>query len=347
MSRIMILGAGASRACPNTRPDLRMPLLFDLPEIFNAERLAPEAEFLRSFGVHLRGLLDLSGRDIEALFTTMFQLDERFFSSSGTHILEPEFIDRLRTCGALDELFSSPEELGRAQRIVERLRAFSEDDSLKAVFGPGNFLHHFRFAMVQYFDASIQRHPCPFHQRLFERLEMRDAVASFNYDDIADYALHGLGKLTAMSFEHLGFSSVTLPENTPAFGPFVNFLKVHGSVNWFNHYVGDSLIEPRTHRGLRPSIYGGPEVYYRHGRPASPADSGNTYESFLLPLHCKDLVYRSVPIFTPLCDVGGVCECRSRERDQSMSKSRAPRAGDGGESPHTRRSVQPKLIPPP
>src|SRR5580658_1754113 len=47
----------------------------------------------------------------------------------GTHILEPEFIDRLRTCGALDELFSSPEERGRAQRIVERLRAFSEDDS--------------------------------------------------------------------------------------------------------------------------------------------------------------------------------------------------------------------------
>jgi len=298
MPRIMILGAGASRACPNTRPDLRMPLLFDIPEIFNAERLAPEAEFLRAFGIHLRGLLDLSGGDIEALFTTMFQLDERFFSSSGTHILEPEFIDRLRTCGALDELFSSPEERGRAQRIVERLRAFSEDDSLKAVFGPGNFLHHFRFAMVQYFDASIQRHPCPFHQRLFERLEMRDVVASFNYDDIADYALHGLGKLTAMSFEHLGFSSVTLPENTPAFGPFVNFLKVHGSVNWFNHYVGDSRIEPRTPRGLRPSIYGGPEVHYRHGRPALPADSGNTYEAFLLPLHCKDLVYRSVPIFT-------------------------------------------------
>jgi hypothetical protein len=44
MSRIMILGAGASRACPNTRPDLRMPLPFDLPEIFNAERLPPEAE---------------------------------------------------------------------------------------------------------------------------------------------------------------------------------------------------------------------------------------------------------------------------------------------------------------
>ena len=127
---------------------------------------------------------------------------------------------------------------------------------------------------------------------------MRDVVASFNYDDIADYALHGLGKLTAMSFEHLGFSSVTLPENTPAFGPFVNFLKVHGSVNWFNHYVGDSRIEPRTPRGLRPSIYGGPEVHYRHGRPALPADSGNTYEAFLLPLHCKDLVYRSVPIFT-------------------------------------------------
>jgi hypothetical protein len=44
MSRIMILGAGASRAYPNTRLDLRMHLLSDLPEIFNAERLAPEAE---------------------------------------------------------------------------------------------------------------------------------------------------------------------------------------------------------------------------------------------------------------------------------------------------------------
>ena len=151
---------------------------------------------------------------------------------------------------------------------------------------------------------------------------MRDAVASFNYDDIADYALHGLGKLTAMSFEHLGFSSVTLPENTPAaFGPFVNFLKVNGSVNWFNHYVGDSLIEPRTRieDSDRRSIWrtGGPLP----ALPAGPTDSGNTYESFLLPLHCKDLVYRSVPIFTRHMDAFRRALSIARARSGSVGKN--------------------------
>ena len=102
MSRIMILGAGASRACPNTaaRSSDAAPVR-PSGDIQRGAVSAPEAEFLRSFGFHVRGLLDLSGGDIEALFTTMFQLDERFFSSSGTHILEPEFIDRLRSAARL------------------------------------------------------------------------------------------------------------------------------------------------------------------------------------------------------------------------------------------------------
>jgi len=293
MSRIIILGAGASRACPNVRPDLPLPLLADLPDILRADLLNPNSDWPR-FGEHFRTLLRSSKNDVEALFTMLFQLEEYFFKPERCAILEREFIDRIFTSGALPEFFPNTDDRELALQVLETLRAFPEEGDHLA---PRNFFTLFRGSLREYLQVSIERHPCPLHLKLFEILSPHDCVVSFNYDEIADYALHSLGKLGKQSFQGLGFTSINLPDETPPFGPFVRFLKVHGSINWFNHYTHEMPDPAYRREGLRPCILGGPEIHYYLGRKLLP-DTGNTPDAFLLPFHCKEIIYRSVPMFT-------------------------------------------------
>jgi hypothetical protein len=297
MSRMIILGAGASRACPNTRRDMPLPLLADLPQILSPDRLNPKGDW-PSFGKHFHVLLRSSKNDVEALLTMLYELDEYFFKPARHAILERGVIDRILASGALPEFFPNLDDCGPATQILEALRAFSQEtDPIRIAFGPRNFLTVFRGVLRAYVQESVQSHPCPLHLKLFEMLNPHDCVVSFNYDEIADYALHCAGKLREQSFEGLGFTTINLPGDTTHLGVSVRFLKVHGSINWYNHYTSDMPNPAYEREGLRPCIQGGPEIHYYLDRQLLP-DAGNTPDAFLSPFHCKDVICRSVPMFT-------------------------------------------------
>lgn len=305
MKKIIILGAGASKACPYTHDHLPLPLLRELPEIFSVSRINPEAAGHRSFGEHLFRLLEATNGDIEELLTTMFRLDECFFRPERTAGLDSHVIERILSSNTLSAFFDNEADLRSATRVVEMLQTFSgEGDPTRISFGPRNFLTLFRGTLREYFHASIYRQPCPLHMRLFEILDHFDCLVSFNYDDIADYALFASGKLTPQSFRGLGFKTIDLPNATPTYVPFslpfpnIQYLKLHGSLNWYNHYANDMPNPWFQREGLRPCIEGGPEIHYSlgHEKPLSD-DSGNTPDEFLLPFHCKDVIYKSVPMF--------------------------------------------------
>src|ERR1035438_5471711 len=92
MSKMVILGAGASRACPNTDPSLPMPLLRDLPDVLT--RANPQSDWHR-IGESLNRLLELTDGDIEVLLTFLYRLNESFFAPRRQHLLDVEFLDQI------------------------------------------------------------------------------------------------------------------------------------------------------------------------------------------------------------------------------------------------------------
>jgi hypothetical protein len=194
-------------------------------------------------------------------------------------------VERILASGTIPEFFDNALDLDCATNLLEGLRSIERDGTV------------FRMSLRDYVQASIFRQPCPMHLRLFEQLQHWDCVTTFNYDEIADYALFASGKLTAQSFEGLEFSSVHFPVETPPTVPFVHFLKVHGSLNWMNHYTSDLPTSVHRRQGLRHCAAGGPEVHYYLGHRTPAPDMGNTQDEFILPFQCKDILYRSVPMF--------------------------------------------------
>jgi len=249
---MVILGAGASRACPNTDPDLPMPLLRDLPKVLT--RFSPQSGY-RLLAHYLDRLLAVTDGDIEVLLTFLYRLNESFFVPRGQYLLEAEFISQILASSALPEVFTDRRDAELAVAILEILRKLAADNPGAAVttFSPANFFTMFQNALREYFHASFRRYPCPLHLRLFQELDRLDCVVSFNYDEIADYSLYSAGKLTRLSFQGLGFEEIVLPPRraeNPAMPTLVGqelreliedrtncvkFLKVHGSFNWYCH----------------------------------------------------------------------------------------------------------------
>jgi len=316
MPKMVILGAGASKACKTNRPDLPMPLLRDLPSVF--ERFDPKTG-QRDFGQKLRELLEITRGDIEVLLTFFYRLNDYFFAHSPVGVLERPFIERIRASGALPYYFPSADECQQADNILERLYSLADpSNALSTSFAPGNFFTLFQGSLHQYCQASFQSYPCPLHKVLFSHLHRFDTVVSFNYDQIADYTLRWLGKLTPYSFQGLGFSAVILPEwgalntipvpDNPHIPRDINdrvnavtFLKVHGSFNWW------SMIDEQWPRGddwthrtgghirYRQSTKGGPEVIYSLDQPPNVPNA--TLAPVIFPFLAKELVYRSNPMF--------------------------------------------------
>ncbi len=90
-------------------------------------------------------------------------------------------------------------------------------------------------------ESLARRHPCSYHARIIEALEPRDTIISFNYDCVMDEALreNGKGKWSAKygycflrpsKVEHHEIWSADSPPT--AHNQSINFLKLHGSLNW-------------------------------------------------------------------------------------------------------------------
>src|SRR5207248_1182788 len=119
MRKMVILGAGASRACPNTDSDLPMPLLRDLPAVLDTAN--PNHGF-HALGKYLNSLLAITNGDIEVLLTLLYQLNELFFVPRGQYILEPDFITQILASSALPDLFTDHHDAKLATAILEKLR---------------------------------------------------------------------------------------------------------------------------------------------------------------------------------------------------------------------------------
>jgi hypothetical protein len=118
--RLIILGAGASRACPPpyTHPDLPLPLLADLPKILSRERVS-DGHFYAWFGECLDRLLKVANDDIELLLTTIYQLQEQFFGPAQQASLDDDIAGRIIASSALQEFFTEETEYRQALQILE------------------------------------------------------------------------------------------------------------------------------------------------------------------------------------------------------------------------------------
>ena len=318
MPRMVILGAGASQACPNNDPNLPMPLLRDLPAVVS--HAEPESDW-HHFGKTLNGLLQATDGDIEVLLTILYRFNEAFFVPRKQYTLDPGFIDQILASSALPGFFPVPDEANQATSVLRRLRgSIAAWPAAASSFSPQNFFTMFQGILRQYFQASFRRYPCPYHLRLFEQLRRFDTVVSFNYDLIADYTLFSAGKLASFSFEGLGFTEIALPErpipqstNTwdEALSQVdrdrfncVTFLKVHGSFIWFTRRETVNVSEDHwvypvgPPPPLRQSSVGGPEVLYCLGNPTERSSWRNwTMAPVIFPFLTKDYIYRSNAMF--------------------------------------------------
>jgi hypothetical protein len=318
MRKMVILGAGASKACPNTDPGFPMPLLNDLPTVL---RRANPASGYHTLGQYLDRLLSLVGGDIEILLTQLLRLDRSFFIPRQQYSLDAVFIREILASGALPEVFPGDRDQKQAADILGLLEEIAAESPGAAVttFSPKNFFTMFQGALREYFQASFQRYPCPLHLRLFKELGRFDCVVSFNYDEIADYTLWSAGRLTRLSFEGLGFEEVimpTRPADSPTLQTFsldlrqlvldqtdcVKFLKIHGSFNWYCQ-IEETHVPTEDFRYtwaypvgappmLRQSSKGGPQVRYCLGRPRDSVDQrGWTVSPVIFPFLSKESVY--------------------------------------------------------
>lgn len=320
MPKMVILGAGASKACPNTDPQLPMPLLRDLLSVFT--HFNPQSTW-HWFGPKLDRLLALTDGDVEVLLTLLYRLNECFFLPRGQYLLDPKFLDQIVASSALPEFFVVPRDASQAVAVLELLRTFAVEEAVAITsLSPQNFFTLFQGGLREYFQASFRRYPCPLHLRLFENLHRFDCVVSFNYDLIADYTLYSAGRLTPLSFEGLGFAEIVLPpqeapaslscgvsdqrlhQATPDWLHCVKFLNVHGSFTWFcrmeeewprrddwTYPVGPA---PR----LCQSARGGPEVRYCLGDPhLVPHWTNWTLSPVIFPFLAKDSIYRGNAMF--------------------------------------------------
>jgi len=69
---MVILGAGASKACPTTHPNVPMPVLRELPDVFS--HFNPNSRQY-GFGQKLKELLESTNDDIEVLLTVLYHLN--------------------------------------------------------------------------------------------------------------------------------------------------------------------------------------------------------------------------------------------------------------------------------
>jgi len=163
--------------------------------------------------------------DIEAFFTAAYYISTEPSWESMEHKLR----------GKLDEW-------EWMEATIDLAILIKEDD--EAMRHPGNFLNILAGAVMEEITFCIgTTGPRPKacagyqpvsedHRLLAKTLAPGDAVISFNYDTVADYALLNEGLLSTESFRNPAFEYIQLPEGSAARGGCVHFYKPHGSFTW-------------------------------------------------------------------------------------------------------------------
>lgn len=279
MNKVIILGAGATFGAASTNGSLQPPLLPDLYKILDADFISlnqsVDGPILRDT---FRILLEITHtkEDIERFFTLLQVIEDiRLGYNPNDLRLDPLKMKELYN----DSVFFDPLiwSYNLSETDVKDIKMILgylvENPKRQILCCPNNFCRLFTYALNEYLYRSILDDFCIYHDKLFADLETKDTVATYNYDEIADFTLFLRGKLSDQSFDGLGFSRITLPKE-PIASESVNLLKLHGSFNWHTidleniHYILGSqnavlpkVILPFYHKD---KIYQTNKIYRMH-----------------------------------------------------------------------------------
>ncbi|HEY4761246.1 MAG TPA: hypothetical protein VIH42_11755 [Thermoguttaceae bacterium] len=292
----IILGAGATAFCDIANPDRRPPLVRqeDLLRIVNEP--APDSVINSPHGdMYLKPLFlwmfEYFGNEIELLFTILYlihKLSSYENAKDGFNIASQKFHE------VLDTRYTREVWLPKAHEVLNKIQAFIPE------FEKRNIIKDIPFNILTYikglFCSEIQicigtrgKTPNPpkqgmlsdQHRLLVKMLKPGDAVISFNYDTIIDYALLNENCLNRQSFNP-SFVFVELPTNHICpIGKQIKLLKPHGSFNWFSSLCNLNKIG----------------INFNNNIPPDYPDYGVTWQNIILPYYYKEEIIKDYPIF--------------------------------------------------
>lgn len=272
--KCMIFGAGATAYCDVANPDRRPPLastsdFLRIVESPLSHTLASSdfaEKFLNPFCSWAFHRFD----NLEYLFTLLFiiSLEDSFEG------IEPKLKGKYNRESWLDD----------AVLLAGRLRFSILPRNII-----GNFVGLVRDE-IQLCLGTTGSHPSPYqfqplstqHRKIVGTLRPGDAVISFNWDTVADYALLNEKLLNEASFKNPLFSTVGMPNDYKIAGDPVSLIKPHGSFNWFSTLPTGS--EPERTGVFFGKLYEGTNF--------------NTMPPVILPYLSKELILQQLPVFS-------------------------------------------------
>ncbi len=134
---------------------------------------------------------------------------------------------------------------------LERVLAYSHRRHHLRLLGPDEYFEHGSRSIVASRRAIqrilIQATPSdtpPLYRDFAQRLGPRDVVLTFNYDTLLEQALDDIGKPYTLTPQ---WWLQTAPGE---FEPkFVDLLKLHGSIDWYDRYYHDAAVRWHAERG--------------------------------------------------------------------------------------------------
>lgn len=271
--KCMIFGAGATAYCDIANPDRRPPLACTSDFLRIVE--SPLGHTLASSVFAEKSLNPFCSwafhrfDNLEYLFTLLFRIS-----------LEDSF-DGIEA--KLKEKYNEESWLDDVLLLAGRLR-FS--------ILPRNIIGNLVGLVhdeIQLCLGTTGPHPSPYpsqplsdqHRKIVGTLRPGDAVISFNWDTVVDYALLNEKLLSEASFQNPFFSTIRMPNDYKIEGAPVFLLKPHGSFNWFSTIP----------TGLKPERIG---VFF--GKLYEGTDFG-VMPPVILPYQSKESILQQLPVF--------------------------------------------------
>ncbi len=281
-NKVFVFGAGATKGASTVNSRLEPPVLIDLHKIFDYPFLSLNRTVDGpKIGEAFRNLLSLTNTkgDLENFFTLLQIIEDiRVRFSPGQLQLTKAQMDEMYNDLALSSYNISYEDTLKIRIII---KYFSENSKAQILNSPLNFYMFFQYALQEYMMYALNSCYCKYHAKLFKNLDDDDTVVTYNYDEVCDFTLFREHKINKKSFEGLGFSEITFPEE-PINSQGVTFLKMHGSFNWWT----DISVNPFKN------------IYYNLQSQANSGKSrGETFYRVILPFKHKSQIYNSFPIY--------------------------------------------------
>lgn len=271
--KCMIFGAGATAYCDIANPDRRPPLVCTSDFLRIVER--PLSYTLASSDFAEKALNPFCVwafqrfGNLEYFFTLLF-----FISLEGSFDgIEAKLKEKYNGQGWLDDviLLASKLRFSILPRNIVGFFIGLVRDEIQLCLGTRG-LHP---PPYQFQPLSAQ------HRKIVGTLRPRDAVISFNWDNVVDYALLNEKLLNEASFRNPLFSTIRVPNDYKIEGAPVSLLKPHGSFNWFSTLP--TGLESERIGIFFGKLYEGTEF--------------NTSPPVILPYFSKELILQQLPVF--------------------------------------------------